>query len=290
MYEEEYKMELKILDILQAIEMDYEVIGENNEVCIESPASLGKAGRNQLTFCSDESSFTANSIESSNAGLVICPRCVDKEIKNKVLVVVDNPQLAFMRVLSKFFDVKKTGVSKTAIIDKDAVVHKSVYIGPSVCICSGVHIGKNVIIQPHCTIGTEGFGHIRNKEGVFERFPQLGGVIIEDDVEIGPQTNIQRGTLEDTILRNGSKIGHHCNIGHNSEIGKHTFVAGSCCFAGSTKIGDFSWIGIGVVVIDRIRIGDNVMIGGGSLVVKDIEDNWLAYGTPAKTIRKRRGR
>ena len=280
-------MKLKILDVLRAIEMDYEVIGGDNNVCIESASSLDKADRNQIAFYSDGSSFTIDSVKASNAGLVICSRCADKEIKNKVLVVVDNPQLAFMRVLSKFFDIKKTGVSKTAVINKDAVVHKSVYIGPGVCICSGVNIGKNVVIQPHCTIGTEGFGHIRNKERVLERFPQLGGVIIEDDVEIGPQTNIQRGTLEDTILKNGSKIGHHCNIAHNSEIGKHTLVAGGCSFAGSTKIGDFSWIGMGTVTIDGIKIGNNVMIGGGSLITKDVEDNWLAYGTPAKMIRKR---
>lgn len=281
-------MKLKILDILQAIEMDYEVVGGNNKVCIESPASLDKAGRNQIAFYSDDSQFITDSIESSNAGLIMCSKRASKEIKNKVLVIVDNPQLAFMRVLSKFFDIKKTGVSKTAVIDKDVVVHKSVYIGPGVCICSGVHIGKNVIIQPHCTIGTEGFGHIRNKEGVFERFPQLGGVIIEDNVEIGPQTNIQRGTLEDTILKSGSKIGHHCNVAHNSEIGKHTLVAGGCSFAGSTKIGDFSWIGMGTVTVDGIKIGNNVMVGGGSLVTKDIEDNRLAYGTPAKMIRKRK--
>jgi len=247
-------MNLTKYDIVESIGMSYRIVGSSNPN-IESPASISRAGENQVTFCNN-----SEMIDKSSAGLIICTKCNYSD-SDKVLVFVDNPRLAFIRVLSKFF------------------VGLKMY--------SGIHIGKNFIKQPYCTIGTEGFSYERNENGELEKFPQLGGVIIEDNVEIGAYTNIQKGTLGYTTIHSGCKIGPYCNVGHNTEMGRNTFVAGGCNFGGGTIIGESSWIGMGTIVIQDIKVGGNVMVGGGSLVVKDIGDDWLAYGAPAKLIRRR---
>lgn len=305
---------MKALDIMNFLGDKCECSGDLNREVLDFN-SMSHAKEGSLVFCKKGYETLLSNVRS-------CTILLDKGSRAKIYnyntyIFVENSRLEFIRIIKEktgkqlitelFSDMSSLHpkVHPISIAERDDFIHPTVVVGPYSCIgirCKvderttigtqvyiggKVKIGKNVHIQSQVTIGTLGFGFERNDKKEFERFPQIGGVVIEDNVEIGAHANIQRGALEDTIIRNGSKIGPYCNIGHNSEIGKHTFVAGGCNFGGGTRIGDFSWIGMGTIVIHNIKIGNNVVVGGGSLIVKDIEDNWLVYGTPAKPVRKR---
>ena len=158
------------------------------------------------------------------------------------------------------------------------------FIHPSVNIPDWVKIGKNVTIHENCTIGTEGFGFAKNEDGTWLHIPQSGTVIIGDNVEIYAGTNIDRGTIDATIIGEGTKIDHHCHIGHNVQIGKNCLITAKTIIAGSTKIGDNAWIGIGTTIVEHITIGKNVFIGAHSNVLKSVKNDSKVYGNPAKEL------
>lgn len=146
-------------------------------------------------------------------------------------------------------------------------------------------IGRNVTIYDGAVIGADGQAYQRDKRGILRKFPQTGGVIIGDDVEIGSNVSIMKGTFNNTIIGEGTKIGHLCSIGHNVIIGKHCFITTHSMLGGSSRIGDYSQVWLGACIRDGIRIGSNVMIGMGSVVTRDIGDNCVACGVPARVVR-----
>ncbi|MFQ6084235.1 MAG: DapH/DapD/GlmU-related protein [Methanosarcinales archaeon] len=242
--------------------------------------------------------------------LVIVPNKLKENCKNlkQAFIFSSDPRLDFIKILQKFFvsdDSKSAqGIHPTAIIDKNAKIHPSVTIGANsiiekcsidegtqihenVHIFSNVKIGKNVIIRSTCTIGSHGFGFSQEKNGTWIRFPHMGGVIIGDNVEIFPLTNIDRGTLGNTIMRDGVKIDHCCHIGHNVVIDKNSIITACTVIGGSTTIGENAFIGPNSSIMDRINIGNNVQVGLGSVVLKSVEDNVIIAGNPAKVIRRK---
>jgi len=146
------------------------------------------------------------------------------------------------------------------------------FIHPSVNIPDWVKLGKNITIHENCTIGTEGFGFAQDENGKWFHIPHVGQVIIEDDVEIFSGTNIDRGTVENTIIGHGSKIDHHCHIGHNVNIGKNCIITAMVVIGGSTIIGDNVWIGPNSTIMDHITIGNDVFIGTQTNVIKSVRD------------------
>lgn len=283
----------------------------NREITDFNSVSSARVG--SLVFCKDGK-------ESALSGLKGCTVILSKVNiplpHDNTYIMVDNPRLTFAKVIKKFFkrkckeqifngsiSLRNPNVHPTAVIEtlldssiivgpyscigKGCEINRGTEIGSYVCIYSGkVRIGKNVKIQSHVAIGSVGFGFERNEDGKWEGFPQVGGVLIGDDVEIAVGTNVHRGTLDDTIIGEGTKVSIGCNIGHNSEIGKHTFIAGSTNLGGKTQIGDYCFIGMGVVTKPGVRIGNNVIIGMGSIVTKNIKDSYIAYGFPAEEIRE----
>lgn len=155
-------------------------------------------------------------------------------------------------------------------------------IHPYVCIYPNVRVGKNVIVYSGAVIGSDGFGFAKNEQGKWEKFPHIGGVVIGDDVEIGSNTVIDRGTLDNTIIGQGTKINNLCHIGHNVEIGKNCIIGVGSYLGGSSKVGNDSWIALGAIIRNGIKVGKNVMVGMGSVVTKDIDDNCVVFGVPAK--------
>ena len=223
-------------------------------------SSIKRAKPGNLIFCIKDNEHTLENVKGCT---VICESYFEDD--NNTYITTDDAKFWFAKIIEKFFTIQKTN-----------------HIHSTVILEGRVAIGNNVLIQAYCTIGTEGFGHVKDKNGVWNHFPQVGGVIIEDDVEIAAGTNIHRGTLDDTIIGQGTKISIQCNIGHNSIIGKNTFIAGNTNLGGKTEIGSHCFIGMGTITKPGIKIGNNTTIGMGSIVLEDIRDNCVAFGNPAK--------
>lgn len=158
-------------------------------------------------------------------------------------------------------------------------------IHPSVNIPEWVKIGERVTIHEGCTIGTEGFGFERDINGCWLHIPHVGGTIIGDDVEIMSGTNVDRGTVENTIIASGVKIDHNCHIAHNSFVGENSVITAGVVVAGSAHIGKNVWIGPGSTILNKIKIGDNAYIGAGANVIKDVPENAVMIGNPAIVLR-----
>jgi UDP-3-O-[3-hydroxymyristoyl] glucosamine N-acyltransferase len=168
-----------------------------------------------------------------------------------------------------------------------------VKIGDNVIIYSNVSIrencviGNNVIIQNGAVIGSDGFGFAPN-QSAYDKIPQVGNVVIEDDVEIGANTCIDRATLGSTIIRKGAKLDNLLQIAHNVEIGSNTVIAAQTGVSGSTKIGSHCMIGGQVGFVGHITIGNGVMIGAQAGIAGNLKDGSIVTGTPSREIAKQR--
>jgi UDP-3-O-[3-hydroxymyristoyl] glucosamine N-acyltransferase len=173
-------------------------------------------------------------------------------------------------------------VGAGTVIQEGVIIGENARINPNVTICHNVKIGDNVIIHPGVVIGADGFG-IANDKGKWLKIPQLGTVEVGHDVEIGANTTIDRGALENTIIGNGVKIDNQVQIGHNDIIGDNTAIAGCVGIAGSTEIGQNCIIGGGVGISGHIKIADGVMMTGMTMVTKSIsEPGSYSSGIPAE--------
>lgn len=216
------------------------------------PAPIDNATEDSTTFCTTSD---VERIKKSKAGTVYCLPDIP-DIPGKNLIRAANPRLSFIREMRKFFNNK---------------------IEPRMT------VGKNVIIEPGTQV-VNGFSFERNERGELERFPHIGGVTIGDNVQIGGNCTIERGTIDDTIIGEGTQIDNLCLIGHNSKIGKHVVIVGVTIVCGSVTIGDYSYIGAGAVIRDGIKIGSRVTVGMGSVVTKDVPDGVTVYGVPARVV------
>ncbi len=196
------------------------------------------------------------------------------------------------------------GIHPTAIIHPEAIISEKIFVGPNTVIGKCVigdetiiygncyifdntTIGKNVTIMPNTTIGGTGYGYEKNEENEFELFPHIGGVQIENNVDIGANTCIDRGTLGNTIIGSGSKIDNLVHIAHNVAIGKNCAIIAHSMIGGSTIINDNSWVAPSSCLRDGISIGKNSIVGLGAVVVKTIPENETWIGNPAKKIERK---
>ncbi|WP_455474652.1 UDP-3-O-(3-hydroxymyristoyl)glucosamine N-acyltransferase [Bartonella sp. B30(2025)] len=175
-------------------------------------------------------------------------------------------------------------IASTAVIGENCRIGRECYIAPKVTIQYSL-IGDRVQIYPGACIGQDGFGYVGGTSGI-EKIPQLGRVIIHDGVEIGANTTIDRGTFEDTVIGEGSKIDNLVQIAHNVKIGRYCLIAAQCGIAGSTSIGDMSQLGGSVGVTDHVMIGKYVQIAAGSGVMNDIPDGEKWGGSPARPFKQ----
>ncbi len=245
-------------------------------------------------------------ILNSPAPVILCEKSIQDTIPlqtHKCLIFVENPKMTFLRIANKLF-VKPSsgGINQLAEIHSEAEIANNIYIGPNTYVgkCKigagsvihgncflydNVTVGKNVVIHANTVIGADGFGYQRNEDGSFEKFPHIGGVIIEDDVEIGANTCIDRGALGNTIIRKGAKIDNLVHVAHNVDIGQNTAVIANAMIGGSVIVGENTWIAPSVSIRDQVTIGNNVTIGMSSLVTKSIPDDEVWIGIPAKKLR-----
>ena len=234
------------------------------------------------------------------------------------MLVVDNPQLAFAKALEIFHPnpYVSTGVSDRAVIGKNistgkdvsiyplsyigndvslgnrVTVSSGVYIGdgvtigddsflyPNVTIREGTRIGKKVILHSGTVIGSDGFGYVLEK-GTHHKIPQTGGVIIEDEVEIGANATVDRATIGDTIIGRGTKIDNMVQIGHNVKIGANCIIVSQVGIGGSVEIGDGVVLAGQVGIRDHIKIGNGAIVGAQSGIGSDIPEGQIYSGSPA---------
>lgn len=177
-----------------------------------------------------------------------------------------------------------TIICASAVIGAHCKIGRDSYIGPSVSIQSAL-IGNRVALHPGVRIGQDGFGYVLGAAGM-EKVPQLGRVIIQDDVEIGSNSTIDRGTLSDTLIGEGTKIDNQVQIAHNVRIGRHCLIAAHCGISGSVTIGDMTMLGGRVGLADHLVIGSRVQIAAASGVMNDIPDGEKWGGLPARPLRQ----
>ena len=182
---------------------------------------------------------------------------------------------------------KNTKIGNNVKIYPNSFVGDNVIIGDNTILFAGARIysesviGKNCVIHSGTIIGSDGFGFAPNSDGTYAKIPQIGNVIIEDDVEIGSCTTVDRATLGSTIIRKGVKLDNQIQIAHNVEVGEHTVIASQTGIAGSTKVGKNCVIGGQVGIVGHITIGDNVRIQAQTGVGKSIKDGEIIQGSPA---------
>lgn len=247
-------------------------------------------------------------VEQSKAKAIIISDIVkfigELQKQKKVLIVVKNSKLSIAKVGKYFFaESPEKLIHPSVIIHPEAIIGKDVFIGahavigkckigdnvkiyPNVTIYDRTLIGNNVTIHAGAVICTDGLGCQRMPDGQLFEFPQLGGVIIEDEVYIGSNTQITSGSLSNTVIGKGSKINGLSFIGSNCQLGENTWITGSTMLAGSVVVGKNTSIFSKVVVRDQCHIGANATIGMGSVVTKNIPDNETWIGNPAKKLEK----
>jgi UDP-3-O-[3-hydroxymyristoyl] glucosamine N-acyltransferase len=208
----------------------------------------------------------------TEAKVIVCKE--PRDYIDKTFIISENPRYTYLKIVEKY--------ASLVGITCDYKLGDNPYIHPNVVIYDNVTIGDNVVIHPNCVIGSEGFG-FELYEGKLHKFPHIGRVLIGNDVEIQALTNVDRGTLGDTVIGDGTKIDTHCHIGHNTKIGKNCTICAMTQTGGGTIIGDNVYIAPNVAILTRnIKIGDGAFVGTGALVVKNVKPGERVMGHPAK--------
>lgn len=267
--------------------------------------SLKNARKGDFTFCSLKGDQAIESVLKSEGSLILCRKEFKKKLREgkSNYIFVDNPRLSFIRCMRKLVDfAHPSGIHETAIVKSNKIT-KSVYIGPhsyigenviinentiiygNVNIYGNTSIGKNVIIDSCSVIGAPGLGFERLKGGKLEKFPHIGGVKIEDDVEIGANVCIDRGTLQDTIIGRGTKIDNLVHVAHNVKIGKNCLIVANSLLGGSSIMGNNVHVAMSVTIRDGVKIGKNAILGMGAVITKNVPPNVTVIGVPAKPIK-----
>ena len=157
-------------------------------------------------------------------------------------------------------------------------------IHPSVCIPKHVEIGERVTIHEGCILGSDGFFLAKDDKGVMRRIPHQGKLIIEDDVEIFPHVVIDRGLIADSVIGQGSQIGHKALICHDARIGKHVMIMVGAVLCGFVRVGDHSAVGAGATILEFQTIGEGAFVGAGAMVRKDVPPGSVVVGCPANVL------
>ncbi len=297
--------------------LDGDVDG-NPEVWVDKLSKIEEGEKGSLTFLSNPK-YTPYIYETKASIAIVNNSFIPEKEIHCTLVKVEDAYAAFSKLLSYYDKIKsdKQGlespihISDTATYGSDIYIGAFAYIGENVKIgngvkiypnvfvgdnveigdkvvlfsgariCSETKIGNHCVIHANAVIGADGFGFAPNEDGVYNKVPQTGNVIIEDHVDIGAATTIDRATLGSTIIRKGVKLDNQIQIAHNVEIGENTVIAAQTGVAGSTKIGKGCMIGGQVGFVGHLTIGNGVKIQGQSGIVKNLKDNAVVQGTPA---------
>lgn len=296
----------KLIELINGLDA---VIKGDENCLITGIATIQQAQTGQITFLANPS--YRKYLSTTQASAVILS-AADVDLCKTVAIVSSNPYYVYAKI-AEIFDEQPTsvnGVHPSVNLGRSVAIDPSASIGPNVVIGSHVKIASNVIIGPGCVvgdfveideasvlaanvtlchkvkigkrtciasgavIGSDGFG-FANQQTKWHKVPQLGTVIVGDDVDIGANTTIDRGAMEDTVIENGVKLDNLIQVGHNVRIGENTIIAGCTAIAGSTTIGKNCMIGGSVCFAGHITIHDHVMVTGMTAVTKSIRESGI---------------
>jgi UDP-3-O-[3-hydroxymyristoyl] glucosamine N-acyltransferase len=290
------------------------VLGDAN-AALTGFATADTAKPGDLTFAETDEFFTA--AENSAATAIIAGK--NSSSTKKIVIRVANPRIAFAKALAVFFPEPKfaAGIHPSAVVAASAQIDPTAHVGPHCVVCERVKLGANVVLQsgnsvgadsvlgdetnlfPNVTvyprtqigqrvrihagsvIGSDGFGYVLDS-GFHRKVPQIGNVVIGDDVEIGANVTVDRGALGATIIGRGTKIDNLVQIAHNVQIGEHCIVIAQVGIAGSSKLGSYVILAGQAGVAGHLKIGNQAIVGAQSGVMTDIPDGGKWMGAPAQ--------
>lgn len=298
-----------------------EILGDENAI-INGVAPIERGSEGYLSFIAQEK-FVSYLQTTKCSVLIVSKKFLNEHLQYpSTIIAVEDAYLSFQILLNMYQSTKekKVGIEQNVFIDETALIEEEVYIGafsyisskskigkgthidPQVFIGNNVKIGKNCrifsgakiheytvigdncVIHSNTVIGSDGFGFQLSEQG-YTKIPQLGNVVLENNVEIGANCTIDRGTIGSTVIGEGTKIDNLIQIAHNVSIGKHNVIAAQAGIAGSTIIGDWNQIGGQAGIVGHIKIGNQVKIQAQSGVNNNVKDGEILYGSPAISAR-----
>ncbi len=292
-----------------------EIVGDENAT-VHTFAKIEEGIPGAISFLANPK-YTSYIYDTQSSIVLVNKDFVPEQEVKATLIKVDNAYESLAKLLNLYEQSKpkRTGIDPLSFVAETAKIGKDVYIAPFACIGDHAEVGDNTVIHPHvtlgsgakvgsncilyahatvyhdcrignhcilhagCVIGADGFGFAPSPEG-YEKIPQIGITILEDNVEIGANTCVDRATMGATIVHSGAKLDNLIQIAHNDEIGSHTVMAAQVGIAGSTKVGEWCMLGGQVGIAGHLHIGDRVNLGAQSGVPGSIKDGSQLIGTP----------
>jgi UDP-3-O-[3-hydroxymyristoyl] glucosamine N-acyltransferase len=315
-------MNITIKDLALLVNGNLDGNGQSDEVLISRVSPIEEAKEGSLSFL-HLAKYNHYLYATKASAVLVSKDFVPEQENHPPLIFVDNVYDTFMSLLERFnhFNDSKIGIEEPVYISKNVTLGENIYLGafsyigknsiignnvkiyPNVFIGDDVQIGdntviyagvkvyhktevgKNNVLHSGCVIGSDGFGFAPQKDGTYNKIPQVGRVILKDYVEVGANTTIDRATMESTIIQKGVKLDNLIQIAHNVEIGDNTVIAGQTGVSGSTKIGKQCVIGGQVGFAGHIEIADGSQFGAQSGVAKSVkEENGKWFGTPIMPV------
>ena len=278
------------------------IIGDEN-VGISEPVQLDENNeRTDVLMWANTKNY--ETLKNVKYGAVICQHIETDDIQpNCQYLLAENPRSAFRLLLQTYFmEAETREIARTAVIDPSVKLGKNLSIGENVVIEKGciigndttighntviksrTHIGEGVQIGASNVIGGVGFGYEKDENGDYVVIPHVGNVVIENGVEIGNNTCVDRGVLGSTILRENCKIDNLVHIAHGVVVGRNALVIALALVAGSVEIGENAWIAPSSAIMQKVKIGKNATIGMGAVVLKNVGEGEVWVGNPAKKL------
>ncbi len=292
-----------ILDFIKAQGQNYTYIGEKG-IDVEGFCALSNLRPECITWIKQLENFNITTVNKELNVLFVTNTPEVASIPDGYnLIMCNDPKAVFFSILNNYWKKPKSdGIAPSAIVEtnnigKNVSIGHNCYISPDVVIGDDVVIehnvsiinkaviGDRVFIHAGARLGTDGYGYYTDVEGLNQKVEHYGGIVIGADSEIGANTCIDRGTLDDTVIGCNVKIDNLCHIAHNVNIEDNSMVIALSLLGGSSHLKKNSYIAPGVMVINQATVGKDAYVGMGAVVVKDVPDNKLVAGVPAKILR-----
>lgn len=275
-------------------------------LCIKYFSSIFNPRSDSITWIKKINDFNLSTISSDLNLIIVANHPANTTPQQFNFIFCDNPKEVFFSILNHFWPScnyppsisssstvltqnigENVYVGHNSYVSENAVIGDNVVIMNNVSIEERVTIGANTLIHSGVVIGTDGYGLYKDENGLNQKVPHYGGVVIGKNVEIGANTCIARGTLDDTIIGDNVKIDNLCHIAHNVCIMNNCCIVAASVISGSSIIGENSYIAPNSAVMNQLSIGKNSMVGLGAVVIQDVPDNCKVFGCPARVISKK---